>query len=255
MLQCWCHLWRGRLRAIADTVPRLVRDAEERGNLYLATSAVTDIGYVLGLVTDEPGPVLEALRAREAWWTPSGFHLQHLNLGMARVQIAGYLGDAEGAWALADDLYDRWRRSVLARGLMFRALVPQLRARAALGLAEIDPARRPALLAVARSTIRACSRLELPQAAASLAGLEGRIRWIEGDAAGAVASLRQAVVGLDATGIVPLAQSYRRHLGRLLGGDEGRAMIDRAEAWMREQGIVRPDRFTSGILISSHAGP
>ncbi|MEQ1506901.1 MAG: AAA family ATPase, partial [Myxococcota bacterium] len=227
MLQCWCHIWRGRLAVIAEVVPRLVKDAEERGNLYLATSLMTDIGYILGMVRDDVGPVWDALDARETWWTPDGFHLQHLNLGMSRIQLVGYRGDAAEAFRLADDLFHRWRRSVLVRGSMFVGLVHQLRARAALGLAEVEPARRAALCGVARETLRSLAGFELPQAAASLKGIEARIHEVEGDLDGAVARLREAVAGLDATGIVALAQSYRRHLGRLVGGDEGGALVAR----------------------------
>jgi hypothetical protein len=252
MLQCWCHIWRGRLRAIADTVPRLVEDAEQRGNLYLATSAVTDIGYILGMVRDDPEPVLAALDARERWWTPRGFHLQHLNLGLARVQLAAYAGDPERAHVLVEDLWQRWRRSVFAGGLMFKGLVHHLRARAALGLAEhpAGRARRAALLRIARQTIRTLGGTELPHAAASLAGLEGRILEIEGRTDAAVARLKESVTGLDASGIAAMAQAYRRHLGRLIGGSEGEALVARADAWLREQGVVRPDRFARGIVMN-----
>lgn len=250
MLQCWCHIWRGRLREIAEVVPRLVKDAEERGNLYLATSAVTDIGYILGMVRDDPEPVHQALAEREQWWTGSGFHLQHLNLGMSRIQLAQYAGDAALAWTLADALYQQWNRSILRRGMMFKGLVHQLRARAALGLAEVDPVRRPELLRVARTTLALLARLEVPQGSAAVAGLEGRILEIEGDAPRAVARLREAVVGLDGSGIAALAQAYRRHLGLVIGGDEGRGLVARADDWMRDQGVVRPERFAAAMLMS-----
>ena len=36
------------------------------------------------------------------------------------------------------------------------------------------------------------------------------------------------------------AAAARRHLGKLIGGDEGRALIARADAWMIDQGISNP---------------
>ena len=41
------------------------------------------------------------------------------------------------------------------------------------------------------------------------------------------------------------AASARRHLGQLRGGDEGRELIEHADAWMRTQLILRPDRMAA----------
>jgi hypothetical protein len=43
------------------------------------------------------------------------------------------------------------------------------------------------------------------------------------------------------------AASARRRLGQLRGGDEGRALVEQADAWMRQQEIQRPDRWTAMI--------
>jgi tetratricopeptide (TPR) repeat protein len=254
ILQCWCHIWRGRLLAIAELVPRLVKDAQERGNLYVATSAVTDIGYILGLARDEAEQTWEALEERERWWAEaaggvSGMHLQHLNLAMARIQLVGYQGDLPRAYQLAEELHGRWRRSVLARGRMFQGLVVHLRARAAVGVAEQDGARRPELLRLARRAADQLERIELPHVRGSVAGLRGRIAWAEGRREQAEQHFREAVVGLDGAGILVLAHAYRRHLGALLGGAEGSALQARADDWFREQGVVRPDRFAAGVLL------
>ncbi|MEZ4235486.1 MAG: hypothetical protein R3F59_04850 [Myxococcota bacterium] len=254
ILQCWCHIWRGRLRRIAQTVPRLVEDAEQRGNRYLATSARTDIGYILGMVEDDPAPVLAHLDACEAAWQPSGFDLQHLNLGLSRIQLAAYQQQPAAAHALADALWRDWRRSWLARGLMFQGLVLQLRARTALGLAEADPSRRDELLAVARSCAATLARTELPHLPAGLALLEARELEIRGERDQAVARFKEAVAGLDGSGIAALAASVRRHLGALIGGDEGAGLVARADAWLREQGVVAPSRF-AGALVMTGRGP
>ena len=43
------------------------------------------------------------------------------------------------------------------------------------------------------------------------------------------------------------AAAARRHLGNLVGGDEGRALIARADAWLIGQGITNPARMAAGI--------
>ena len=39
----------------------------------------------------------------------------------------------------------------------------------------------------------------------------------------------------------------RRHLGKLVGGDEGHTLIARADDWMTGQGIKNPARMAAGI--------
>jgi hypothetical protein len=43
------------------------------------------------------------------------------------------------------------------------------------------------------------------------------------------------------------AAAARRHLGTLVGGDEGCDLIARADAWMIDQGISNPARMAAGI--------
>ncbi len=44
------------------------------------------------------------------------------------------------------------------------------------------------------------------------------------------------------------AASARHHLGQMRGGDDGRALVEQAEAWMRAQLIVNPSRMASCLL-------
>jgi hypothetical protein len=73
----------------------------------------------------------------------------------------------------------------------------------------------------------------------------GAVVAARGDDARAIALLRSAVAGLDGAGMQLYAAASRRCLGKMLGGDEGRALIDAADAWMREEGIAAPARVTA----------
>jgi hypothetical protein len=72
-----------------------------------------------------------------------------------------------------------------------------------------------------------------------------------GDAAGAAAGLAEAAVALDALDMALYAAAARRRLGRLRGGDEGRALVTGADAWMASQRIANPARMTALLVPGS----
>jgi hypothetical protein len=54
---------------------------------------------------------------------------------------------------------------------------------------------------------------------------------------------RSAAEALDACDMLLHAAAARRALGSLLGGHSGQALVQSADAVMREQGVVKPERF------------
>ena len=53
-----------------------------------------------------------------------------------------------------------------------------------------------------------------------------------------------AVLGrIRERGLKYWADPMRRRLGEILGGEEGRAQVERADSWMRQQGIQNPARM------------
>jgi len=61
----------------------------------------------------------------------------------------------------------------------------------------------------------------------------------------AVKLLRESAAAFEAIQFKLSAAATNRQLGRLLGGDEGRALVERGDATMKEEGIVRPDRVAA----------
>ena len=63
-----------------------------------------------------------------------------------------------------------------------------------------------------------------------------------------MALLRRAIDGFDQGGLDLYAAAARRALGQLVGGDEGRALIARCDAWMAGQGIRVPEKMARACV-------
>jgi hypothetical protein len=64
-----------------------------------------------------------------------------------------------------------------------------------------------------------------------------------GDMSLAATLFAEAVTQLEAVDMNLYAAASRRRLGEILGGDKGRAEVERADSWMRQQGIQDPARM------------
>jgi hypothetical protein len=70
----------------------------------------------------------------------------------------------------------------------------------------------------------------------------------DGNVVAAAAALREAIASADGTRMAMHATVARHRLGTLLGGDEGRAMVEAANAAMIAEGIRCPERWLAVYL-------
>ena len=107
-------------------------------------------------------------------------------------------------------------------------------------LGAADP--RPLL----RSAERDARRLEREGMAWSTAlalPIRAGVAAARGDASRAATLFADAATRLEAVDMNLYAAASRRRLGEILGGDEGRAHVEQADSWMRQQAIRNPARM------------
>jgi hypothetical protein len=119
-----------------------------------------------------------------------------------------------------------------------------LRGRAALALAAAQPSMRREMLGEAERAARAIDRDGFPAGPERARLLRAGIAAVRGDRATAQRELESAALAFDALAMSMHAAVARRRLGEVIGGDGGKTMIDRADAWLTEQQIKRPDRWS-----------
>jgi len=229
----------GDLGELARRVPEYVRDAEERGDRFTATSFRNGNLNLAWLVVDDvQGARLAHAEAMAPWYGTSDYLLQHYEGLYAQVAIDLYEGDGRSAWLRIEDAWPALRRSGLLNIQQLKLEALFLKGRAAI-LAAIHPHpadspgvdRDPSLVAQGDEVLP--SAAALLTAAARIAGRieKDKMAWAAplalllraGVAAGrgrwpaATKALAAAAERLDAVDMRFLAAAVRYRLAQLQG--------------------------------------
>jgi hypothetical protein len=246
LFNCFSMFYLGDFGELSRRVPRLLKEAEDNGDLYLATSLRMGLPNSSWLAADDPEGARQQVAEGMRRWTKRSFHNQHYFNMSAEAHIDLYRGAPAAAHArvLAD--WPKLKSSLILRIQTIRVLALGLRGRCALSrAAEGSGQERRALLAAVEADASLLQReglaCSIPQAELLRAGTA----TLRGDASSARAWLERAAQGFDAVGMKAYASASRRRLGALLGGDEGRALVERENEWQRGEAIRNPDRFTA----------
>ncbi|MCO4770945.1 MAG: AAA family ATPase, partial [Deltaproteobacteria bacterium] len=137
----------GELDALARRVPEYVREAEERGDRFSATSFRNGNLNIAWLLRDDPEGARRAYaEAMAPWWGTSTFLLQHYEGLYAQVGIDLYVGDGGSAWLRIEDAWGPLKKSGLLNIQQLKLEALFLRGRAALAaLIRPEPAPGPGL--------------------------------------------------------------------------------------------------------------
>src|SRR5262249_53914429 len=119
-----------------------------------------------------------------------------------------------------------------------------LRGATAVAAAPAGP-KGAGLLKEAERDARALAKEEQPYAQAFSRALAASVALSRGRPDRAPVPYAEAATAFDALDMGLHVASMRWRQGEVVQGDEGRALVDGADAWMREQGIVRPDRMVA----------
>jgi hypothetical protein len=228
----------GQLHKLVATVPEALRDAEKRGDVYLATSFRTHRNSWAWLALDQPELVDAHVAVAERAWTPCGYQFQRWHMSYAYAEADLY---RETPMRSLERLECEWRRSRLVRQVQ-GVSADMLYTRARLLLARLAQEDRPRLRKRAIADGLALRRLGLPYAhafgtlvlasAASTADAAvARRLWTEAEHEFASAQMLLHV------------EVARLRRGELCPGSEGRALAAAALAKIEALGASRPERF------------
>ena len=230
-------------------VPELARlsrtflsSARERGNRLAGFYCRSGFANAVWLAADDVAGAERNLEEAVREWHQEEFGIPHYWTIVARSHIRLYRGERELAW---DGVMRGWpglAASVLLRIQGVRINMHDLRARCALAAAAGGADRAP-LLALAERDVKRLERERLAWADALALLLRAGLSAARGEAADVAPLLERATAAFETAQMAVHANVARRRLGEALSGDEGRALVHMADAWMRSQGIRNPARY------------
>jgi hypothetical protein len=242
-LALWATAHMGDIAEIRRRLPTLLQEAQERGDLYAATTLSTYVMTLLRLADDEPEAARRELVAVIDRWSQHGFHLQHSNAFRAHVHIDLYSGASLAAWGRFRHQWAAHRRAQLLRVQTLRIEMLELRGRSALAAAASSPRPGRWLRAAARDA-RWLDREREPWASAHAQMLRAGIAAVRRDFNRSAELLGAAITQFEAAEMHLNAAAARRRLGELLGGHAGRHLCTQTDEWMTRQTIRNPAGFT-----------
>ncbi len=255
--------WMGEWKRCALELPPLLREARERGDLFTTTSLLMLSGR-LQLPADEPKKALQAVaEAIKLWpipWSANAFHLQHYPALWIEVDTALYSEECEHAWRLIQERWPALQQSSLLRVQYTRLTLLQLRARCTLAAAAhaaggTQKSAARGLLKSVELDVRTIERERMPWSNAGARLLRAGMARVRGDLTETIRLLEEAETGFRATDMVLHAASAQYRRGQLLGGAQGRELIQAASETMTSQEVRNPTRtllvFTPGLVDPS----
>ncbi|HZW32860.1 MAG TPA: hypothetical protein VFF52_19250, partial [Isosphaeraceae bacterium] len=225
----------------------LLKDARERGDLYSAVMNGAYAGANVCLAADDVDGARRLVRELLGQWPSANFNIQHLHALWGETCIDLYAGEGIAAW---DRLHRVWPLTREPQNVqVIHIWMLSFRARSALAAAHQGAVRdRKRLLGAAEADARRLEGTKVDSAAALAQLVRAGVASSRGDSATARQRLTRAVASLDAVAMHSYAAAARWRLGRSLGGQEGQALVDQADSWMKSQAIRNPAR-----MVAMHA--
>jgi len=153
-----CLYYLGELARFRSAAAEGLREANERGSVYAATTLRTGLANSVWLLDDNPERARQEASEAISGWSRDGYHIQHWYGLIADTQVELYQGQAEKAHACIERAWPALASSHLLEMQHTRIVALHLRARAALAAAlRVRAAERDRLLALAR---RCADRIE-----------------------------------------------------------------------------------------------
>jgi hypothetical protein len=236
--------------------PVWLEDARARGDIYVERRLLCEAGRILALCADRPEEARDLLSRGEALWPDrDGFNKQVVSL-WSRCHNAQYEESGVGTGALLIQREHPLRPKTWIPAAMQVMNLLSFADACVAAAATSSRGEREELLRAAERAVRRFRRRSSPGVLyIYLWKLDASVAATRGDRERALAMLLKAETICVECELGMVLEPLRRRRGELLGGEEGRALVEAADAAMRAEGIVNPARWAASFVPGRFGPP
>jgi hypothetical protein len=251
-----CHVYQmnallflGEFPQIHQRLFILLREAEERGDLY--TQSMLRLGILprLFLSQDRAEEALESTEKTMQQWSHHKVFLQHYIELINRGEIALYQGQPEALWTLMQTRLRDLQRSFLLRVQFNRIEIHHLKARCALACAaKLPPTQRASYLKEAQRCALVIEREGVRWASPWALHIRAGVAFLHDEPAIGLQYLTAAEARLEDVDMRVYTHATMLCRGLWLPHHIGQPLFEQAAAWMQKQQIKAPLRLVQALL-------
>jgi serine/threonine protein kinase len=241
-LALWALMHMGQIAELKRRWALLIKEAQERGDRYAATTLTTFYMAKIRLAEDDPAGIEGELEAVTSHWARRGFFIQHSTAFRSLMHLDLYRDRVDSAWDRMSAIWPEYSRSMLLRIQLIRIQMLELRARSALALAERSRSSQSLLQSAAADAKRLAGEGQA-WAVAHAHYIQAGISACREDASAALDQLSLAARCYDAADMHLSGSVMRYRIGEIRGGRDGQELIAQAEAAIKQEAIRAPDRW------------
>jgi serine/threonine protein kinase len=230
----------GEFRALWERLPGVMREAQDRNDLYMLTYLRIGEMNVAWLVADDAAAARAHVDDTMARWSRRSFQVQHWDGLRSGCQVDLYEGNALAAEEKVRGLWRDLEASLLFRCQLLKGVALHLRARCYLGAARLDGDLRR--LSTVDRDVRKLRRERAPWASGLADVLAAAAADLRGQREECVRRLRASIDAFDTVEMKLHAAAARRRLAAMVDDDERARLKAHCEAYMEREGVKAPDK-------------
>ena len=235
--------WMGDWGRLARELPARRTEAEQRGDQYTINNVAVRFGPLLRMASDQLELAKQEFEESRRRLPEGSFALLDRLETCSGIDLELYARNPEAA---SDRFEKAWPRLEPMCRVWQNGRIEMLFYRARIALALAAQARnetaRSEAIARAEADARALDK-EAPWAKALAQLLNATIAHARGESDTALATLEQAEISLNTGHMKHYVAAVQYRQGMLMGGDRGRALIDKATDWIHDHHMVNEARI------------